>query len=1031
MDKSRVQMASETTHISSREPPSAPQEDLDTTQTCSRDISADEGNHGDDVIGNNTRAASATEASSQRATPLSQSDPNIQHLSTTNSESTRQDNSLLANNTVHVSCSLPIATVAPSNKKQVYRSSRVTATTSATEPGISQTDRFVTRDIATLEFLLGIPLANEGRLVRAGYARQQYALNAQKNDHPDQDDDSEGYLDGKIRSSAHIPSVSPAVRGIWWGKHLRTEHVPSGDNYVPLKGEGELQEVIDDDEELERPDAMPLSEHQRQKRRLSYSAKNQHHQQSSTAALPFTTTPGRRLQGDRSFDLCIPLTQFHAQQHGARTTQRAIARTAALREWERRTAHGLPVSETEAPAHPPLLEGRLFFAASHSYPVNVSSVIRYEPAKEQAELLRKKLERLGLGGSHYSMPTRDWRGISYRALLPRKQHRAKKQEEFNRFVRKMEESDVDDEDYEASDDDDAATSKWGSSRRNKKRKSRNKKKEVKIVNSSNSSKQGNSQDQDDADDDDETAHLSSSDSEDSHPYTPGVLDDPSMRLGRHRNVMIGDHIAGPLVASTIQFVEPTLLKAELNKQFRDRFDGWEPPVVARKYIGAYVSVSEGKYVLHDPTDDSSTPTPATTVNENATATTAGPSTTSPAVTPSVLRPGSILRKRQSSVTSMESTAQSSTDGAGITAPQLRIPPSLTLSKIRSIKQKALTASLKAKLELGTVALACVYFERLCLDCRVDKSNRRVSFAACLLLASKLNEPNDSLVALPTKTAAGDNDDKSNPAKLVKSLIRPNKRSQNMYASLLEFFTEEWTLAVKHLFDAEWGVFCALGFKLHVKPSQVSFHFKRILKSLQWNAQTYLGDEMYAQWQLALRDEERQNRERERRQERRRQFKEERLLTLQLKLEQEVYRREQEAGKVEEGEEDVGEDEDDIVGSPMTHRDDSQPPDFPTPKKDPPATPATPKSGLFNRLGMRRIRSIERLPHHSTETTASGDVFAMSPIPDHTASNNQEGESTSHRELPRGDDSLRTDGCTTESIPTSEVDSSPQVPSSVV
>ena len=48
---------------------------------------------------------------------------------------------------------------------------------------------------------------------------------------------------------------------------------------------------------------------------------------------------------------------------------------------------------------------------------------------------------------------------------------------------------------------------------------------------------------------------------------------------------------------------------------------------------------------------------------------------------------------------------------------IRMPPSLTLSKIRSLKQQALMACIRSKIEISTLALACVYFERLCLDCR--------------------------------------------------------------------------------------------------------------------------------------------------------------------------------------------------------------------------------------------------------------------------------------------------------------------------
>ena len=45
---------------------------------------------------------------------------------------------------------------------------------------------------------------------------------------------------------------------------------------------------------------------------------------------------------------------------------------------------------------------------------------------------------------------------------------------------------------------------------------------------------------------------------------------------------------------------------------------------------------------------------------------------------------------------------------------LRMPPSLTLSKIRNIKEQALYVGIKADLEISTVALSCIYFERLAL-----------------------------------------------------------------------------------------------------------------------------------------------------------------------------------------------------------------------------------------------------------------------------------------------------------------------------
>jgi hypothetical protein len=125
---------------------------------------------------------------------------------------------------------------------------------------------------------------------------------------------------------------------------------------------------------------------------------------------------------------------------------------------------------------------------------------------------------------------------------------------------------------------------------------------------------------------------------------------------------------------------------------------------------------------------------------------------------------------------------------------------------------------------------------------------------------------------------------------IQSLIRPNKQSNKMFASLLEFFTQEWQLSLKHLFDAEWGVFAALGFSLHPTPSQVAFHFKRLMKTLGWNPRVYLGDEMYDFWQEALEEEDGRRQDRERRKEQRRQEKQAQLLNLHIEIENEVLRR---------------------------------------------------------------------------------------------------------------------------------------------
>eukprot|EP00980_Cylindrotheca_fusiformis_P015138 scaffold4183_cov137-Cylindrotheca_fusiformis.AAC.1 len=349
-------------------------------------------------------------------------------------------------------------------------------------------------------------------------------------------------------------------------------------------------------------------------------------------------------------------------------------------------------------------------------------------------------------------------------------------------------------------------------------------------------------------------------------YVPGLLDDPEMVLGRHRNVMIGDRTTGCIISSMIQFVKPALLKADLNKKFKERFDGWEPPKSQRKYIGA--RVIDGVYTLMEPGLDDSSAVSSGKESErqgSGTGTTAGTKPTTP-------------RSRLGSVSSLSSV--------GDPKETIRMPPSLTLSKIRSLKRQALLAAVKARLEISTVALAIVYFERLCLDCRVDKTNRRLSFAACLLLAIKINEAH---VGLATPEEKEEPTASKNLASIrIQSVYRPTEKSSSMFASLLEVFTQEWEISLKHLYAAEWGVFAALQFRLHAKPSQVAFHFKRLLKSLDWNPRTYLGSEMFNLWQAALAREEYLRQEHEVRIELRQQKKEQKQL-MQLQLE--ISRRE--------------------------------------------------------------------------------------------------------------------------------------------
>ncbi|KAG1961119.1 CDK5 and ABL1 enzyme substrate 2-like [Pimephales promelas] len=63
---------------------------------------------------------------------------------------------------------------------------------------------------------------------------------------------------------------------------------------------------------------------------------------------------------------------------------------------------------------------------------------------------------------------------------------------------------------------------------------------------------------------------------------------------------------------------------------------------------------------------------------------------------------------------------------------------LTLSKIRSLKREMRSVSEECGLQPVTIAMAFVYFEKLVLQGRLNKNNRKLVSAACVLLAAKIS-----------------------------------------------------------------------------------------------------------------------------------------------------------------------------------------------------------------------------------------------------------------------------------------------------
>jgi hypothetical protein len=143
----------------------------------------------------------------------------------------------------------------------------------------------------------------------------------------------------------------------------------------------------------------------------------------------------------------------------------------------------------------------------------------------------------------------------------------------------------------------------------------------------------------------------------------------------------------------------------------------------------------------------------------------------------------------------------------------QLPPSLTLSKIRNIKKSSLLGCLSLDIDVCTVAIGVILFERLCLKQLVTKFNRHLSMAVALLLAFKFNETD---------------------------LTDTNHRKLNQ---LIQFIDREWEISRKELFSAEFGALVHLGFSLHVPHQHVFVVFTRLLKLVHKTSRGYLGDEM--------------------------------------------------------------------------------------------------------------------------------------------------------------------------------------------
>ncbi|XP_058535287.1 CDK5 and ABL1 enzyme substrate 2 [Ochotona princeps] len=122
---------------------------------------------------------------------------------------------------------------------------------------------------------------------------------------------------------------------------------------------------------------------------------------------------------------------------------------------------------------------------------------------------------------------------------------------------------------------------------------------------------------------------------------------------------------------------------------------------------------------------------------------------------------------------------------------------LTLSKIRSLKREMWSLAEECSLEPVTVSMAYVYFEKLVLQGKLNKQNRKLCAGACVLLAAKISSD------------------------LRKSEVK----------QLIDKLEERFRFSRRDLIGFEFTVLVALELALYLPESQVLPHFRRLTQQL--------------------------------------------------------------------------------------------------------------------------------------------------------------------------------------------------------
>ncbi|XP_034550712.1 CDK5 and ABL1 enzyme substrate 2 [Notolabrus celidotus] len=123
---------------------------------------------------------------------------------------------------------------------------------------------------------------------------------------------------------------------------------------------------------------------------------------------------------------------------------------------------------------------------------------------------------------------------------------------------------------------------------------------------------------------------------------------------------------------------------------------------------------------------------------------------------------------------------------------------LTLSKIRSLKREMRIVGEDCGMQPVTIAMAFVYFEKLVLQGRLNKQNRKLVSAACILLAAKISSD------------------------LKKQEVK----------HLIDKLEERFRISRRELITFEFTILVALEMALYLPESKVMPHYRRLQQQQQ-------------------------------------------------------------------------------------------------------------------------------------------------------------------------------------------------------